>query len=169
MLMFANWASAEAPQATEGFINAPVSEVWRLFTTPAGYQKMGVAHSEVDLRVGGSIRNHYDPKGALGDSETIVNEILAFEPERMLALRIRQAPASFPFRDAIAGPWTVIYFSPAGADMTQVRVIGLGYGDSANSQAMRRYFEKANKETLDRIAKPYWPQCAVCKQEAEPQ
>ena len=34
--------------------------------------------------------------------------------ERMLAIRIKQAPASFPHRDAVAGTWTVIYFTPAG-------------------------------------------------------
>ena len=38
--------------------------------------------------------------GKLGDAETIVNEILAYEPERMLTIRVKQAPASFPHRDA---------------------------------------------------------------------
>ena len=50
--------------------------------------------------IGGEIRSHYDPKGSSGDAETIVNEILAYEPERMLAIRIKQAPASLPHRDA---------------------------------------------------------------------
>src|SRR5688500_17609411 len=84
-------AAAAEPQVTEGFINAATPEVWRLFTTAEGYQLTGVAHAEVDLKVGGSIRTHYDPKGQLGDAGTIVQEILAYDPERMLATRIRQA------------------------------------------------------------------------------
>ena len=62
--------AAPGSQVTEGFINAPVAEVWRLFTTSAGYQATGVDQAEVDLRVGGLIRSHYDPKGTLGDPET---------------------------------------------------------------------------------------------------
>lgn len=164
----AGWFAAAAwgaePQVTEGFVNAPVAEVWRLFTTSAGYLATGAAQAEVRLAVGGEIRSHYDPKGTLGDAQTIVNEILAYEPERMLAIRIKQAPASFPHRDAVAGTWTVIYFNPAG-DMTQVRIVGLGYDDSPGSQAMRKFFAEGNRATLDRIAKPYWPKCARCERE----
>jgi uncharacterized protein YndB with AHSA1/START domain len=157
-------AHSAEPQVTEGFINAPVAEVWRLFTTAEGYKATGVAHSEVDLRVGGTIRSHYDPKGTLGDPNTIVNEILAYDPERMLAIRIREAPATFPFRNAMRSTWTVLYFAPAG-DMTQVRIVGLGYNDDPESQAMRKFFTEGNRATLDHMAKPYWPKCALCKDE----
>lgn len=155
-------AAAAEPQVTEGFVNAATAEVWRLFTTAEGYQLTGVAHAEVDLKIGGSIRTHYDPKGRLGDAGTIVNEILAYEPERMLAIRIKQAPAGFPHKDAVDGTWTVIYMNPAGDNMTQVRIIGLGYTDSAQSQAMRKFFADGNRWTLDHIAKRYWPKCAKC-------
>jgi uncharacterized protein YndB with AHSA1/START domain len=154
-------ARAAEPQVTEGFINASPAEVWRIFTTSEGYKQTGAAQAEVDFRVGGTIRANYDPKGQLGDANTIVNEILAYEPERMLALRIKQAPANLPDRDAVAGTWTVIYLAPAG-DMTQVRIVGLGYTDQPQSQALRKFFAEGNRETLARIAKPYWPKCAKC-------
>ena len=161
---FATTAWGAEPLVTEGFINAPIAEVWRLFTTSEGYLATGVAQAEVRLAVGGEIRSHYDPKGRLGDPETIVNEILAYEPERMLAIRVRQAPASFPHRDALAGTWTVIYFNPVG-DMTQVRIVGLGYDDSPASQATRKFFAEGNRWTLEHIAKPYWPRCKLCEKE----
>lgn len=157
---------AAEPQVTEGFINAPPSEVWRLFTTSEGFKSTGVAQAEVDLRVGGSIRTHYDAQGRLGDPNTIVNEILAYEPERMIAIRINEAPANFPFKNAMLGTWTVIHITPAGS-MTQVRMVGLGYSDDAESQAMREFFAKGNRLTLDRMAKPYWPKCAHCAPEPE--
>lgn len=153
---------AAEPQVTEGFINTSPAEVWRIFTTAEGYQRTGVAHADVDFKVGGAIRTHYDPKGRLGDANTIVNEILAYEPERMLAIRIKQAPADFQYPDAIAGTWTVIYLMPAGDNMTQVRIVGLGYTDEPQSQAMRKFFAEGNRWTLDQIAKPYWPKCAKC-------
>jgi len=162
--LLASAAYSAAPQVTEGFINAPVADVWRLFTTAEGFKATGVAQAEVDLRVGGAIRSHYDPKGSLGDGGTIVNEILAYEPERMLAMRIKQAPAEFPFRNAMQSTWTVIYFTPSGADMTHVRIVGLGYSDDPESPAMLQFFALGNRATLDLMAKPYWPKCALCKQ-----
>ncbi|MBL8264801.1 SRPBCC family protein [Steroidobacter sp.] len=155
-------AAAAEPQVTEGFINAATPEVWRIFTTAEGYKQTGVAQAEVDFKIGGTIRTHYDPKGRLGDAKTIVNEILAYEPERMLAIRIKQAPADFPYPDAIAGTWTVVYLTPAGDNMTQVRFVGLGYDDRPQSQAMRKFFSEGNRWTLEHIAKSYWPKCAKC-------
>jgi uncharacterized protein YndB with AHSA1/START domain len=154
-------------QVTEGLVNAPVAEVWRLFTTAEGFKATGVAYADVDLRIGGLIRSHYDPKGQLGDPETVVNEILAFEPERMLAMRIKEPPASFPHREAVAGTWTVIYFTPAGADMTLVRIVGMGYRDDAPSQAMREFFAKGNRWTLDELTRRYRPLCKLCEKEAK--
>jgi uncharacterized protein YndB with AHSA1/START domain len=160
-------ARAAEPQVTEGFINAPVAQVWRIFTTSDGFKATGVAHAEVDLRVGGTIRSHYDPKGTLGDPGTIVNEILAYEPERMLAIRIKEAPANFPYRNAMKSTWTVIYFTPSG-DMTHLRIVGLGYQDDPESLEMRKFFERGNRYTIDHLAKPFWPKCAHCvKEEAE--
>jgi uncharacterized protein YndB with AHSA1/START domain len=162
---FAAAAWGAEPQVTEGFVNAPVAEVWRLFTTSEGYLATGAAQADVRLAIGGEIRSHYNPQGKLGDAETIVNEILAYEPERMLTIRIKQAPASFPHRDAVAGTWTVMYFTPAGENMTHVRIVGLGYDDSPASQATRKFFAEGNRWTLDHIAKPYWPKCKLCEKE----
>jgi uncharacterized protein YndB with AHSA1/START domain len=167
----AGWFAAGAwgaePQVTEGFVNAPVAEVWRIFTTSEGFLATGAAQADVRLAIGGEIRSHYDAKGKLGDAQTIVNEILAYEPERMLAMRIKQAPASFPHRDAVAGTWTVIYFNPAGENMTQVRMVGLVYDHSPATPPIARFFAEGNRWTLDHIAKPYWPKCKLCEKAAD--
>jgi uncharacterized protein YndB with AHSA1/START domain len=162
--MTAGAAHSAQPQVTEGFINASVGEVWRLFTTSESFTPTGAAHGETELRIGGSIRTRYPPEGASGTPITIVSEILAFEPQRMLAMRIKQAPADFPFKQAMLSTWTVLYLAPAGS-MTQVRIVGLGYGDDQESQAMRNFFEKSNRAALDLMAKPFWPKCAHCAAE----
>lgn len=166
-ILLAATAGAAEPQVTEGFVNAPVAEVWRLFTTSTGDLKIGPARAEAGLGIGGEIRTHHDPAGTLGESETIVSEILAYEPERMLALRVKEAPASFPHRAALDGLWTIVYLTPSGEDMTHVRIVGLGYSDEPASQAAREFFGSSNRQTLDTIAKEYWPMCARCA--AEPQ
>ena len=166
MLSAADVFPAE-PQVTESFINAPLAEVWGLFTTSAGLQRTGAAHAEVDLRIGGEIRADYDAKGKLGGPATMVHEILAYEPERMLAIRLKQPPASFPDPQTARQIWTVLYFTPSGPDMTHIRVVGLGYSDDAASQSVRRHFAERNRWTLDHIAKQYWPECALCKANPE--
>ncbi|MFL6576155.1 MAG: SRPBCC domain-containing protein [Povalibacter sp.] len=172
VLIFANLPvraadSAADSQVTEGFVNAPIAEVWRIFTTSEGFKTTGVAQADIDLRIGGLIRSHYDAKGTLGDSETVVNEILAYEPQRMLAIRIKQPPASFAYRNAVEGTWSVIYFTPSGQDMTHVRIVGLGYRDTPESQAVRKFFSEGNRATLDTVAKRYWPKCKLCETQPE--
>ena len=111
-----------------------------------------VAHAEVDMRVGGKLRAHYDPKGVLGDADTIVNEVMAFEPERMVALRVAQAPRNFPFKTAVQSMWTVVYFTPLGPDSTWVRAASLGIPDGEEGRQMRAFFARGNEWTLQRLA-----------------
>src|SRR5688572_21900248 len=97
---------AQGPQVTEVVIDAPVAEVWKAFTTSEGWKLLGVAQADVDFRVGGKIRTHYEADGVLGDEGSIENTILAFEPERMLAFRATKAPKGFPYPlEALEKTW----------------------------------------------------------------
>src|SRR5687768_7617078 len=106
----------------EGIVEAPVEDVWQIFATSEGYTALGPALVDVDLRIGGTIRSRYRADGTLGDSETIDNTILAYEPPTMMALRIAKTPQSFPFKNAWKSTWTVISLVPVEADKTLVRV-----------------------------------------------
>jgi len=159
-------ANADQQQlVTEAIINAPVKEVWRLFTTKEGMESWMVAHAEIDLKVGGLMHTHYDPKGALGDPKTIVNQILTFEPERMLSINVYQAPVDFPLPEAVKGMWTVIYFQPLEPGMTNVRIVGLGFTDTPDSQKLKDFFRQGNGWTLEQLQKKFWPTCASCQKE----
>ena len=68
------------PLITEGVIEAPVEAVWAAFATKEGQESWNVAHAEIELKIGGKMRTHYDPKGQIGDPNTIENRILSFEP-----------------------------------------------------------------------------------------
>ncbi len=132
----------------EATINAPVAAVWNVWTTGEGYKSLGVAKAEVDFRIGGLIRSHYSATGVLGDEETIENRILAYEPLRMIAIRIERPPKSFPFKEAWKATWTVITLTDLGNNRTHIRVASMGYGTDKESTAMRRFFETGNASTL---------------------
>lgn len=135
----------------EGVVAAPLKEVWAAFTTKEGQESWMVAHSEVELKVGGLMRTHYDPKGKLGDPQTIENTIISYDPERMLSIRVTRAPEGFPFPEAVKGMWTVIYFEPAGPRATRVRFVGLGFGGDEESKKMRAFFDRGNAYTLKQL------------------
>ena len=144
-------AADEVSFVNEGFVPAPLADVWNVLATSEGYKAMGPALAEVDLRVGGTIRSRYRADGALGDDETIENLILAYEPPTMLALRIQKPPATFPFKEAWKKPWTVITLARVDDDETHIRIASLGYGADDESLAMRRFFERGNEQTIEAI------------------
>lgn len=145
---FCQTAEVAASFVNEATINAPVAAVWNVWTSGDAYKSLGVAKAEVDLRVGGLIRAHYRATGVLGDEETVVNKILAYEPQRMIATRIEQPPKSLPFKEAWKTVWTVITLTDVGKNQTHVRVASMGFGADEESIAMRRFFETGNATAL---------------------
>jgi uncharacterized protein YndB with AHSA1/START domain len=135
----------------EGVVDAPIGEVWKIWTTPEGWKALAVTKVDMDFRVGGLIRSHYGEDGVLGDPGTIQNRILAYEPPRMLAIQIAQPPAGFPFKEAWKHTWTVISLDSLDAGHTRVRVASLGFGDDDESKAMASFFEKGNGWTLEKL------------------
>jgi uncharacterized protein YndB with AHSA1/START domain len=138
-------------QVVEGLIHAPVDAVWAALTTKEGQESWNVAHAEIDLKIGGKMRTHYDAAGRIGDPNTIENTILCFEPRRMLAIQVLSPPEKFPFKSAIKKVWTVIYFENAGSSLTRLRIVGNGYGDDEESRKLRSFFEKGNAYTLQKL------------------
>ena len=142
-------ALLDAPSfVNEGDIPAPIQDVWKTWSTSEGYRALGVALADVDLRLGGLIRSRYSADGALGDEQTIENEIIAYEPPRMIAIRIHKTPANFPFKEAWKHTWTVVTLTPVDDKRTTIRVASMGFGSDPESQAMRRFFERGNAQTI---------------------
>ncbi len=149
-------ATAEPGQLVSvGVIDAPIDAVWAAFTTKEGQESWNVAHAQIELKVGGKMLTHYDPKGQIGDPNTIENIILSFEPKRMLSIQVGKPPEKFPFKDAITKVWTVIRFEEAGSGRTRLIVTGLGYGDDDESQKLRGFFEKGNAYTIKKLQEKF--------------
>ena len=147
----------ETPLVHEGIVAASVAEVWGAFTTKEGLESWMVAHSEIELKVGGRMRTHYDPQGKLGDSKTIENTIICYDPRRMLSIKVSKPPEDFPFANAVKTMWTVIYFEADSPQTTRVRIVGLGFGDDEESQKMRAFFDRGNAFTLKKLQERFAP------------
>lgn len=119
-------AQDTSPVVVEGAVAAPVDTVWAAWTTDEGLRSWLAPHTDIDLRIGGVLRANYDSRGVLGDSQTVEREILSFEPNKMLSVRVVKLPDGFPFVSTIRSMWTVVYFEPLGRERTQVRVVSLG-------------------------------------------
>lgn len=145
---------------TEGLIEAPVEQVWAALFTKEGLESWNVAHADIDLKVGGKMLTHYDPKGRIGDPNTIENIILSYEPNRMLSMKVGTPPANFPFKTAIKDVWHVLHLNPLGPTRTRLEIIGLGYGSDEESQKLRAFFEKGNAYTLKKLQEKFTARAA---------
>jgi uncharacterized protein YndB with AHSA1/START domain len=148
-------AFAAEPIVSTAVIDAPRSAVWKAWTTSAGAVPWMVAQAEIDLKLGGILRTHYDANAKLGDPGTIENTILSYDPEKMLSIKNTKHPMKFPFPNAIKSMWTVIYLEDAGPGKTKVTVIGHGFGDDEESQKMRAFFQRGNDITVERLQKHF--------------
>ena len=133
-------------------IRAPASRVWDAYTTSSGYASWAAPLAEVDLRVGGSIRSHYDPNGRIGDPQTITLRIVNYVPQRMLTLQA-DISSNWPeiLTEQAAQLYNVILFEPVSEDRTRLVSYGLGYRDSEEMRELMNFFITANAQLYERL------------------
>lgn len=78
----------QAPSAERVLVRASAAHVWATFGTPAGWQQtFALGKVQLELKAGGVVRTHHDPKGDLGSPTAVQLDIVLVEPERLLVLR----------------------------------------------------------------------------------
>lgn len=159
---------AERTLVIEGVVDAPPEVVWELWTTAKGLRSWMAPHAEIDLRVGGRMRANYDPAGELGDAKTITNTILSYDPGRMLSIKATGLPEGFPYPEAIADMWTVIYLEPLADGRTYVRTVGLGFAEGPSGDRLYEFFERGNSVTLESLQRRAAELRAAAREAAAP-
>ncbi len=137
----------------EAIIDAPLGDVWNAFTQEELITQWMVPKAELDFRIGGTLRTNYKPEGVIGDEHTIEHTFLAYEHERMLAMKVTKCPANFPFQEESKQMWSVIYFDRLTPNRTHLRIAGIGYGTGDNWDRMRAFFEQGNEWTIQQLKK----------------
>lgn len=145
-------AAAEEPKEVfEVDIDASVEDICHAFTTTEGLQSWVAPLADVDFKVGGKWRANYQADGVLGDSTTIENTILSYDPKKMISLKATGFPEGFDFVEAATDTWSVFYFTPISATKTKITVVGLGYNDTEQSIKMRSFFAAANQYSMEQL------------------
>ena len=138
----------------EAVIDAPVAEVWAALSTEAGWKMWGPRFAWFDLRFGGSIETGYHEDAVRGDPRNIVHRIIAFVPQRMMALQVIQAPEGGPAdAEAVKRVWGVYELEPLGETQTRMRISGLGYGRDEASSRMLEFFKAGNAYSIELLRK----------------
>jgi uncharacterized protein YndB with AHSA1/START domain len=145
---------------TEAIVAAPIQDVWRAWTTREGMESWMVGKTDFELKVGAIWHTSYDKTSSLDDDTTIHQQLLAYDPGRMIAIRTVKPPKGFPFPNAIAKTWTVTYLEPVGESRTRVVARMFGFTPDDESQKMRVFFERGNQMTLDSLVKYFFARTA---------
>ena len=130
-------------------IPAPPSEVWAALTTAEGWRRLGVGFARVDFRTGGVIETAYSPDAAAGAPGNIHNQIVAYVPGRMLAIRNVQAPPGFPHATEFAQTATVMELDPVGDDRTRLTLTATGFAPGPAYDTLYGFFHEGNGQTLE--------------------
>ncbi|HYC67462.1 SRPBCC domain-containing protein [Brevundimonas sp.] len=130
-------------------IPAPPSEVWTALTTAEGWRRLGVGFAEVDFRTGGVIETAYAPDATAGAPGNIQNQIVAYVPGRMLAIRNVKAPPGFPHAAEFGQTATVMELDPVGEDRTRVTLTATGFGPGPAFDTLYGFFHQGNGQTLE--------------------
>jgi len=137
-------------------VDASVAQVWKAFTTDAGLTRWAVPVTHIDFRNGGIMESSYSLDGKIGVSDNIKNEIVAYLPERLLAMRNVHVPKGAPFNPAlIATIRTIFAFEDLGNGKTRVTESGVGYGEGAGYDSLYQTFRDGNAAEMVSLARSF--------------
>jgi uncharacterized protein YndB with AHSA1/START domain/uncharacterized protein YciI len=125
----------------EAEVPATRSEAWRAWTTSVGLRRFFSPYARVELRPGGPFEILFSADGPEGERGGEGCSVLAFEPERMLAVSWN-APPQFP---RVRGLRTqlILHFEDAVPGHCRVRLVNHGYGEGEEWDQAFAYFERA--------------------------
>jgi len=132
-------------------VPAAANEIWRAITTAEGWKSFAVAFAAVDLRLGGIIETSYDPKSQAGAPDNIKNQIVAYVPGRMLAIRCIQTPRNFEHREEFFATATVLEIQALEPDRARVHLTAVGYRSGEAFDTLFKHFRWGDAFTLDKL------------------
>ena len=122
-------------------INAPVSEVWKMWTTEGGARAFFAPLAKIELRPGGAYEMYFNPGEQPGLRGGEGNQGVAFEAERFLLVTWNAPPKFGALRDVRT--FVAIRFEPMGAARTRIFFTHFGFREGAEWSAIHAYFERA--------------------------
>lgn len=161
-------ADGHRVQQLTAVVAAPVSDVWKAFTTDEGFTRWAVPVTRITLGNDGMMESTYSVTGKVGDPDNIKNRIVAYFPEKLLVLQNAHVPKGAPFDPVlIATLRTIITFEAVDATHTKVTEAQVGYGEGAGYDTMYQHFRDGNAYALRSLADSFVKGPVNWKAEAE--
>jgi uncharacterized protein YndB with AHSA1/START domain len=135
----------------EGDINAPVSEVWRVFTTSQGAEEFFAQKANIGLAIGGPYEIQFDPNDERSGTKGL--KILSYAPEEMISFQWN-APPQFP-EVRNGGTWVVVEMHSIDAHRTHVTITHLGWKSGAKWDQAYPHFQRGWSELMDRLERRF--------------
>lgn len=130
-------------------VSAPVSEVWKAFTTAEGAKTFFAPEAKVELKLGGAYEMYFDlsqPKGLQGGEGL---HVLSFLEEKMFSFEWN-APPSFGELRGIK-TWVILYFEVVDEKTTRVKLNHTGWREGEDWDGVYNYFVRAWDIVLGRL------------------
>lgn len=131
----------------EGDVNAPVAEVWRVFTTSGGAEEFFAQKANIELKIGGPYEIQFDPKDERSGTRGL--KILSYLPEEMISFQWN-APPQFP-EVRNGGTWVVVEMRPIGAGRTHVTTTHVGWKNGPEWDQAYAHFQSGWSGLMDRL------------------
>lgn len=153
----------------EGDVNAPVSDVWRVFTTTEGAEEFFAERANIQLAIGGPYEIQFDPNDERSGTKGL--KILSYAPEEMISFQWN-APPQFP-EVRNGGTWVVVEMHPIDAYRTHVTITHLGWKTGAEWDQAYAHFQRGWSELMSRLEKRFtdgpidWSKQHMMYQESE--
>lgn len=132
----------------ETIVDAPVTEVWNVWTTEEGLESFLAPECSIDLRVDGKLDVFFFPEAPAGQRGAEGLRILSVQPNRMFSFAWNNPP-DFP---EIRNQWThvILKFFPAGTNNRQTKLVLIhdGWGDGELWDQAYRYFIRAWRDVV---------------------
>lgn len=130
-------------------LSLSVDEVWKLWSTTEGTQKLFGTDTLIELTPFGKYEIYFDstaPEGLRG-SETC--QVLSFIPHEMLSFTWNAPPIHEEIRNHAYKTWVVINMKSLEEQSTDVELIHLGWPEGEKWDAVYAYFERAWSSVFD--------------------
>ena len=136
-------------QVHEKVVRAPLSKVWKAWTTPEGIRGFLAPEATIQMMRGGSYEIIFDPDAPEGSRGTEGCRVLSYLPRQMLSFEWR-APAGFSkLRERKMR--IVLKVEPAKGGGVNVRLIHSGWGSGEAWERLYQHYMDTWPSVLDRL------------------
>ncbi len=147
-------AAGEPIVRVETILRQPPEVAWRWFATEAGLRCWAAPVVKLDLRIGGSLLTHYDPKASIGAPGTIALGIVNYVDAEFLTYQVKLTDA-FPatVRADDGRLQEVVRFERLPDGGTRIIATMLGWGTGPDWDKTVAFFGRGNEYTYQALVR----------------